>query len=398
MENLIYLDHAATTAADSRVVEEMLPFFTEEYFNPSSVYTPSRNVRNKLDEAREKVAGLLGARHPNEVVFTSGGTESDNYFIKGTAWALKEKGRHIITSVVEHHAVLHAFGNLERQGFETTYLPVDRYGMVNPEDLEKAVRPDTILVSIMTANNEVGTIMPIKEMSEILKPRGIVFHTDAVQAVGSLDINMQDLGVDGLSLSAHKFYGPKGVGALLIRKTVKPVPLLHGGSQERHRRAGTENVPGIMGMAKALELAIAEREERNREITRLRDMLIKGIMEKIPDTILTGHPEKRLPNSASFCFRYVEGESILLMLDMQHVAASSGSACTSGSLNPSHVLLSMGLPHEIAHGSVRLTLGKENTEDQIKKVLEMLPPIIKRLRDMSPLYAAEKSPTVKEAC
>ncbi|MCD6310614.1 MAG: cysteine desulfurase NifS [Candidatus Eremiobacteraeota bacterium] len=395
MDKIIYMDHAATTPVDPRVIEEMLPYFHQKFYNPSSLYTPSREVRKKVEDCRVKLVELLGASHPNEVIFTSGGTESNNLFIKGMAWALKDKGMHIITTMVEHHAVLHAFGCLEKMGFQATYLPVDKYGMVNPEDVEKALRSDTILVSVMMANNEVGTVMPIKEIGEVLRSRDIIFHTDAVQAIGSLEVNMRDLGVDALSLSSHKFYGPKGIGALVIKKDLKPEPLIHGGSQERHRRAGTENVPGIIGMTRALELAVEEREERNKKITGLRDMLIKGIMSEIPDVILTGHPEKRLPNNASFCFKYVEGESILLHLDMHGISASSGSACTSGSLNPSHVLLSMGLPHEIAHGSLRLTLGRDNTGEDVKKVLDILPGIIERLRDMSPLYPVKKKAVIK---
>lgn len=386
-KQVIYLDHAATTAVHPLVLEAMIPFFTEKYGNPSSVYSVARESRQAVDRARETVARVLGAQ-PNEIIFTSGGTESDNLAIKGIAFSRRAKGNHIITTKTEHHAVLHTCEYLEKRfGFRVTYLPVDRFGMVHPNEVERALDEKTILVSIMMANNEVGTIQPIEEIGRLLKGRGIVFHTDAVQAVGSLDVNVDALGVDMLSMSAHKFYGPKGVGALYVRRGTSFWPQQQGGGQERHRRAGTENVAGMVGLAKALELAYENLETNNAHVSRLRDILIEGILGKVSDAQLTGHPTLRLPNSASFCFRFVEGESILLRLDMLGVAASSGSACTSASLEPSHVLTAMGIPIEDAHGSLRLTTGIENREEDMRYVVEQVPTIVEQLRSISPLAA-----------
>jgi cysteine desulfurase len=386
----VYLDHAATTAVDPRVVEAMLPYWTERYGNPSSIYRQGRVARQALEDARATVAGILGCR-PAEVIFTSCGSESDNLALRGVAHEQRRRHQknHIITSSVEHHAIGHTVDQLEHLfGFEATYLPVDEYAMVDPAAVVKAIQPDTALISIMYANNEVGTIEPITEIAKIARAHRISFHTDAVQAGGTLDLDVDRLGVDLLSLSAHKFYGPKGVGVLYVRKRTPLAPMQTGGGHEGNRRAGTENVAYAVGLAKALELAYAEQEETNTRIARLRDRLIEGILEKIPDSQLTGHPERRMPNSASFVFRYIEGESILLNLDLLGIAASSGSACTSASLEPSHVLTAMGLPHEVAHGSLRLTLGKENTEADVDYVLEHLPGIIQKLRRMSPLYAS----------
>ncbi|MFH1453357.1 MAG: cysteine desulfurase NifS [Armatimonadota bacterium] len=386
MKKNIYLDHASTTPVHPEVVKAMLPYFGEKYGNPSTLYALGREARTAIEEAREQIANILGASKPTEIIFTSGGTESDNLAIKGICEAYKDKGRHIITSSVEHSAVIHTFEYMEKQGYEVTYLPVDKYGIVDINALKESIRPDTIFVSIMTANNEVGTIQPVKEISNILKEKNIIFHTDAVQAIGSLPVNVQDLGVDALSLSAHKFYGPKGTGALYLKRGIRIVSQNIGGSQERRHRAGTENVPGIIGMAKALEIACGKDfEEKNKRITNLRNRLINGVMDSITKTHLTGDPVKRLPNSASFVFEQVEGESILLNLDLLGIAATSGSACTSDSLEPSYVLKAMGVPIEIAHGSLRLTLGTGTTEEDINYVLEHLPKIIDKLRAMSPL-------------
>ncbi|MGE5677051.1 MAG: cysteine desulfurase NifS [Pseudomonadota bacterium] len=385
----VYMDHAATTYTRKEVLDEMLPYFTEYFGNPSSIHKFGRDVHKAVDNAREKVAEALGAL-PEEIYFTAGGSEADNWAVKGAAYANRAKGNHIITTQIEHHALLHTCEYLEKDGFEVTYLPVDEYGMISIEDLKKAITDKTILISIMYANNEIGTIQPIAEIGKIAKEKGIYFHTDAVQAVGSVRINVKEQNIDMLSLSAHKFYGPKGIGALYVRKGVKLFNLVHGGGQERGRRAGTENVPGIIGLAKAIELATENLEEHSTKLIALREKLIKGVMEKIPYTRLNGHPEKRLPGNVSFCFRYVEGEALLLNLDMKGIAGSSGSACTSGSLDPSHVLLAIGLPHEIAHGSLRLSLGAVNTEEDIDYVLEVLPEIIDRLRQMSPLYEKVK--------
>lgn len=380
----IYMDHAATTPVRPEVWEAMLPYFSTEFGNPSSVYSWGRSARKALDSARDKVAALLGAS-ASEIVFTSGGSEGANLAIKGVAWADQNKGKHIITSAIEHHAVLDTVLWLETQGFEVTILPVDEYGLVDPAQVEAALRPDTILISIMHANNEVGTIQPISEIGALVRARGVRFHTDAVQTAGALDLNVDALNVDLLSISAHKFYGPKGVGALYVRKGVRLHPLIHGGGQEKRRRAGTENVAGIVGLAKAFELAQEEREAESARLQKLRDRLIEGLLQ-IPHTRVNGSLERRLPNNVSVCFEFIEGESLLLNLDLRGIAASSGSACTSGSLDPSHVLLAMGLSHEIAHGSLRLTLGRENTEADVDFVLQEIPGIVERLRAMSPLY------------
>lgn len=385
MTDKIYLDNSATTPLKREVLDAMMPCLTEEYGNASSIYATGRNARKLLDEARETAAAAIGAK-TSEMYFTSCGSESDNWAIKGTAYANKNKGKHIITSSIEHHAVLHTLQYLEKQGFEVTYLPVDNYGMISLDDLKNAIREDTILITIMFANNEIGTIQPIAEIGKIAAEHKILFHTDAVQAVGHVPIDVHALGIDMLSMSAHKIYGPKGVGALYIRNGVKLDNFIHGGAQERGRRAGTENVAGIVGLAKALQLATSNLDENIARMTALRDKLINGIKETIPFCRLNGHPSSRLCNNVNFSFEYIEGESLLLMLDMKGVAASSGSACTSGSLDPSHVLLAIGLKHEIAHGSLRLSLGDFTTEDDINYVLEVLPPIVQRLRDMSPLY------------
>ncbi len=386
--NRIYLDHAATTPMRPEVLEAMLPYLREQYGNPSSIYTEGREARKALDRARDRIAKVLGASSPREIIFTSGGSEADNLAIKGAAFALKNKGNHIITSAIEHHAVYDTCRYLEKHGFKVTLVPVDSYGIVDPAAVEAALTPETILVSIMHANNEIGTIQPIAEISKILRERGILFHTDAVQTVGHIPVDVDELGVDMLSLSAHKFYGPKGVGALYVRKGIRLHPLIHGGGQEQNRRAGTENVAGIVGMAEALVLAAGEMGEEAPRQRELRDRLIQGILARIPHTRLNGHPEKRLPGNVSVCFEYIEGEALLRNLDMQGIAASSGSACTSGSLEPSHVLLALGLPHEIAHGSLRLTLGRGTTAAEIDAVLEVLPGIVEKLRQMSPLYDA----------
>lgn len=384
----IYLDHAATTPVDPRVVEAMLPYFSERYGNASSIYGLGREAHQAMEEARKAVAGILNAE-PREIIFTSCGSESDNLALRGVAFANRARGNHIITSSIEHHAVSHTCEELARHfGFEVSYLPVDRYGMVDPEDLERAITDQTILISIMYANNEVGTIQPIAELGKVARAHGIPFHTDAVQAGGTLPLDVEELNVDLLSLSGHKFYAPKGVGLLYVRRGVKLLPMQTGGGHERGRRAGTENIAYIVGLAKALELAHAHRGEENARLTALRDKLIREVLERIPQTELTGHPSQRLPNSASFTFQYVEGESILLHLDLAGIAASSGSACTSGSLEPSHVLTAMGIPPEVAHGSLRLTLGRSSTSEQVDYVLEVLPGVVERLRAMSPLYEA----------
>lgn len=386
----VYLDHAATTAVDPRVVEAMLPFFTEKYGNASSIYSLGREASKAITEARATVADILGCGS-NEVIFTSCGSESDNLALRGVGFKRRKlgKGHHIITSPIEHHAISHTCEQLEKEfGFEITYVPVDKYGMVDPDDVGRAITDKTALISIMYANNEVGTIEPIAEIGKIARGKGIPFHTDAVQAGGSLNLNVNDLNVDLLSLSAHKFYGPKGVGLLYVRKRTSLMPMQTGGGHERSRRAGTENVPYIVGLATALKLAYDHAESENQRIAALRDRLIESVLSRIPDSRLTGHPTERLPNSASFVFRYIEGESILLNLDLAGIAGSSGSACTSGALEPSHVLISMGLPHEIVHGSLRLTLGRENTDEDVGYVLGVLPGIVEKLRAMSPLYQA----------
>lgn len=393
--NRIYLDNAATTAVAPEVLQAMLPYFTQVYGNPSSIHATGREAHKAIDAARKQVAAAIGAQM-QEIYFTAGGSESDNWAIKGTAFAKKSKGNHIITSAIEHHAVLHTCAWLEKQGFEVTYLPVDEYGRVNPKDVEKTITDRTILISIMMANNEIGTIEPIKAIGEIARAHKILFHTDAVQAVGAIPVDVNELGVDMLSMSAHKFHGPKGVGALYIRKGVRIDSVIHGGAQERGLRAGTENLAGIVGMGKAIELATANLEENARRIAALRDKLMDGIVERIPDVRINGHRQERLPNNCNVSIRYIEGEAMLLRLDLAGIAGSSGSACTSGSLDPSHVLLAIGLPHEIAHGSLRLTLGMDTTEADIDEVLNVLPGIVKNLRDMSVLN--EFTTTVNGFC
>ena len=385
---VIYLDHASTTAVDPRVVEAMLPYWTEHYGNASSIHSLGREAAKAIDEARKTVASILNCE-PQEIIFTGCGSESDNLALRGVAFAQRHRGQgnHIITSSIEHHAIGHTCEQLEKYfGFEVTYLPVDRYAMVDPEDVRRAIRDDTVLISVMAANNEVGTIQPIAEIGKIARERGIPFHTDAVQAGGTLPLDVNDLHVDLLSLSAHKFYGPKGVGVLYVRKGTPLLPIQTGGAHERQRRAGTENVAGIVGLSTALKLAYDHAAENNARITALRQRLIQGVLERIPDAQLTGHPTQRLPNNASFLFKYIEGESILLHLDLLGICASSGSACTSGSEEPSHVILAIGIPRQDAHGSLRLTLGNENTEEDVDYVLQVLPGIVEKLRMMSPLY------------
>lgn len=384
----VYLDNAATTALSPRVLEAMLPYFTQYYGNPSSVHAFGREAKQGLDKARDQVAKALHCE-PSEVIFTGCGTESDNTVLLGVAQRYGDKGKHIITTNVEHHAILHTCEYLEKQGYSVTYLPVDQDGLVTAEQVAAAIRPDTILVSIMFANNEVGTIMPIQEIGAVCKEKGVLFHTDAVQAVGHIPVDVQAMHIDMLSLSAHKFHGPKGVGALYCRKGIRLPSYIMGGAQERGRRAGTENVAGIVGLGAAIQLATEQMEENRAKMTALRDRLMTGIQARISEVKLNGHPTNRLPNNVNFSFKYIEGESILLMLDMNGIAASSGSACTSGSLDPSHVLLALGLPHEIAHGSVRLTLGDETTEEDIDYTIDVLEKTVARLRAMSPLYKGE---------
>lgn len=383
--NRIYLDHAATTPVKPEVLDAMMPYFTQSFGNPSSIYQVAQINKKAIDDARETIAKHLGA-NTNEIFFTSGGTEADNWAIKGIVEANKNKGNHIITTKIEHHAVLHTCEYLEKQGFEVTYLDVNEEGVIDLEILKAAIKDTTILISIMYANNEVGTIMPIKEIGAIAKERGIAFHTDAVQAIGQVRIDVKEQNIDALSLSGHKIYGPKGIGVLYIRRGLRITNLIHGGAQERGRRAGTENVPAIVGIAKAMELAYTDFEAKNERIKGLRDKLMNGILETIPYSKLNGSITNRLVNNVNIGFEFVEGESLLLLLDMNGVAASSGSACTSGSLDPSHVLLALGLPHEKAHGSLRLTLGEGTTEQEVDYVLEKLPAIVQRMRDMSPLY------------
>ncbi len=381
----VYLDNAATTKLIPEVLNEMLPYMTDIYGNPSSPHYFGQQSAAAVDKARMQVATAIGAE-PGEIIFMSGGSEADNTAIRGIAERYSKRGRHIITTAVEHHAVLHTCQLLEKQGYEVTYLPVDEYGMVTVDQVREAMRDDTVLVTVMFANNEVGTIMPIAEIGSLCRERGVFFHTDAVQAVGHLPIDVKAMNIDMLSMSAHKFHGPKGVGALYVRKGIIVPALIVGGAQERNRRAGTENVPGIVGMGKAIELACGDLEDKMAKMAVLRDKLIREIPLRIPEVKLNGHPTKRLPNNVNFSIKYIEGESILLMLDLNGIAASSGSACTSGSLDPSHVLLAMGLTHEIAHGSVRMTLCDETTEEDIDYVLEVLPKVAERLRKMSPLY------------
>ena len=388
----IYMDHAATTAVDPRVVEAMLPYFTEKYGNTSSVHGFGREAQQALEDARKTVAGILGAS-PEEIIFTSCGTESDNLAIRGVAFANQKKGNHIITSPIEHHAVGYTCEQLQsRFGFDVTYVPVDKYGRVDPDAVGRAITDRTTLITIMYANNEVGTIQPIAEIGRLARAKGIPFHTDAVQAGGTLDLNVNTLNVDLVSLSAHKFYGPKGVGILYQRRGTPLLPMQTGGGHERGRRAGTENVPYIVGMATALKLAYEKRESNNARIAGLRERLVSGVLSSIPDAYLTGHPTRRLPNSASFVFHGIEGEAILLSLDLMGVAASSGSACTSGSVEPSHVLTSMALPPEVCQGSLRLTLGNENTQQDVDYVLSVLPVIARKLRAMSPVYQEAPKP------
>ncbi|NLJ96717.1 MAG: cysteine desulfurase NifS [Clostridiales bacterium] len=385
MEKKIYLDNAATTKTRPEVVEAMLPYFSDMYGNPSSVYEFAAQNKKAIDEARLIIANALGADN-SEVYFTASGTEADNWALIATAEAYEAKGNHIITSKVEHHGILHTCEYLQKRGFEVTYIDVDENGVIKLEQLEKAIRPSTILISIMFANNEIGTIQPIKEIGEIAKKHKVLFHTDAVQAFGQLDINVKDLGIDMLSASAHKLNGPKGIGFLYIRKGIRIRSLIHGGAQERGRRAGTENVPYIVGFGKAVQLAMDTRDERVKKEIELREHLIKRILTEIPYTRLNGHRKNRLPNNTNFSFQFIEGESLLIMLDMKNICASSGSACTSGSLDPSHVLLAIGLPHEIAHGSLRLTLSHENTMDEIDYTVDSIKEVVDKLRKMSPLY------------
>ncbi|WP_150844723.1 MULTISPECIES: cysteine desulfurase NifS [unclassified Clostridium] len=385
MNKTVYMDYAATTYTKPEVLEDMIPYFTEFYGNPSSIYSISRETKKAIDKARNRIAKAINA-DPAEIYFTGGGSEADNWAIKGIALANKNKGNHIITTKIEHHAVLHTCEYLEKQGFEVTYLDVDEEGAIRLEELKNAIKPSTILVTIMTANNEIGTVQPIKEIGAICKERKVFFHTDAVQAIGHIDMDVKNMDIDALSLSGHKIYGPKGVGVLYLRKGIKIHNLVHGGAQERNRRAGTENVAGIVGLGKAIELAMENLTEEKERLTYLRDKLIKGLLE-IPYSKLNGSVgDKRLPGNVNISFEFIEGESVLLMLDAKGICASSGSACTSGSLDPSHVLLSIGLPHEVAHGSLRLTMGAKTTEEEVDYVIETVPAIVQRLRDMSPLY------------
>lgn len=383
----VYLDHAATTPVRPEVAEAILRYMVTDFGNASSIHSFGRAAREATERARVQVAHLMGAR-PEEIILMSGGTEADNMAIRGTLAANPDRGRHVITTKIEHHAVLHTCERLEKDGLaEVTYLPVDGTAMVDPDDVARAIRPDTALVSVMFANNEVGTIQPIAEIGRICREKGVIFHTDAVQAFGAVPISVDEMGIDLMSVSSHKIYGPKGVGALYVRKGTKVRPLITGGAQERNRRAGTSNVPGAVGFGVAAELAEKEMDQRIKHLTGLRDRLIRGVLDRVDFARLNGHPTRRLPNNVNISFEYVEGESILLSLDMKGIAASSGSACTSGSLEPSHVLLAMGIPPEVAHGSVRMTLGTGNTQDDVDYVIAVLPPIIERLRAMSPLYA-----------
>ncbi|MBR3843107.1 MAG: cysteine desulfurase NifS [Christensenellaceae bacterium] len=385
MNKTIYLDNAATTPTKPEVLQEMLPYFTESFGNPSSVYSLGQQNKQAVAQARERIAKVLSAQ-ANEIYFTAGGSESDNWALKATAEAYKDKGNHIITSKIEHHAILHTCEYLEKRGFEVSYIDVDENGVIKLDELEAAIRPETILISVMFANNEIGTIEPIKEIGEIAKKHGVLFHTDAVQAFGQVPINVKELGIDMLSASGHKLNGPKGIGFLYMKKGLKVKSFVHGGQQERGRRAGTENVPGIVGIGKAAELAGETMAERTAKEVELRDYLINRILAEVPYARLNGHRENRLPNNANFCFRFIEGESLLMWLDMAGICGSSGSACTSGSLDPSHVLLAIGLEHEIAHGSLRLTLSDANTKEEIDYVIDSIKEIVEKLRNMSPLY------------
>ncbi len=385
MTDLIYLDNAATTKLNPEAFEAMKPYLLDNYSNPASVYSFAQKSKAAVDEAREQIAGMLNAK-TNEIYFTAGGSEADNWAVKGVAETFKAKGNHIITSKIEHHAILHTCEYLEKQGFEVTYLDVDADGKISLEELEQAIRPETILISIMFANNEIGTIQPIKEIGEIAKKHGVLFHTDAVQAFAHVPIDVEDMNIDMLSASGHKFNGPKGVGFMYLRKGIRLGAYIHGGAQERKRRAGTLNVPGIVGIGEAAKVAAMDMSERMTRECELRDYLIDKVMREIPFVKLNGHRTDRLPNNVNFSFQFIEGESLLIMLDMKGICASSGSACTSGSLDPSHVLLAIGLPHEIAHGSLRLTLSHENTKEELDYVVEQLKLIVDRLRSMSPLY------------
>jgi cysteine desulfurase len=385
----IYLDHNATTPVHPEVLEAMLPYFKEKFGNPSSIHGFGRDAKVALEEARDKVAGLLGASS-NEIFFTSGGTESDNLAVKGTAFANRKKGFHIITSKIEHHAILESCKFLEKEGFELTYLSVDSKGIVDPDELRKAIRDDTILVSIMYANNEVGTIQPIEELSKISNEGGAYFHTDAVQAMGKIPINLKKLNVDMLSISGHKIYGPKGVGAIYIRKGVRITPWSHGGHHERSRRAGTENIPGVVGFAKAIEIVVKGIDEQNKHLRHLTETFYKKLVDTIPDVILNGDLERRIPNTLNLSFKGVEGESIILSLDLKGVAVASGSACTSGTLEPSHVLSAMGIDPAIAQGAIRFSFGRDNTMEDVEYVASLLPEIVERLRSMSPLYSKKE--------
>ncbi len=384
----IYLDHAATTPVDPEVLDFMMPFFRERFGSATTLYSLGRDGGEVVEEARVRVAELIGAK-PEEVVFTSGGSESDNWAIFGVTASAVKKGRHIITTAIEHHAVLEPYHLLEKQGYEVTILPVDECGLVSVDQLESAVRDDTVLISIMHANNEVGTIEPVEEIGKIAKARGIHFHVDAVQTVGHIPVDVNLINCDSMAMSAHKLYGPKGVGACYVRKGARMARFMYGGAQEKNRRAGTHNVPGIAGFGKAAELAAARLTEEVERETAIRDALIDGIIERIPEAKLNGHRAKRLPNNVNFSFKGVEGESMILLMDMNGMCVSSGSACTSGSLDPSHVLMALGLPHEIAHGSLRMTLGRDNTEAHVSRVLDVLPRIVERLREMSPIYGAD---------
>ncbi len=388
-DRTVYLDHAATTYVKPEVFEAMKPYFSEHFGNASSIYSLGRDSKKAVEESREKVAKAIGAE-PKEVYFTGSGSEADNWALKGIAAAYKKKGNHIITSAIEHPAIMSSCKYLEGEGFEVTYVPVDSDGLVSPEQIRNAIKENTILISIMFANNEIGTIQPIKEIGAIAKEKGVLFHTDAVQAVGNINIDVKDLNVDLLSLSSHKFYGPKGIGALYIKKGVKIASFIHGGQQERGKRASTENVPGIIGLGRAIELATENLDEYNKKLIELREKTIEGLFAKVPYIRLNGHRHNRLPGNVNISFEFIEGESLLLMLDMKGVYGSSGSACSSGSLDPSHVLLAIGLPHEIAHGSLRLSFGDENTQEDVDYILEVIPQIVSKLRDMSPLWEAVK--------
>ena len=382
---MIYLDNAATTRVSEEVFEAMKPYFCEQYANPSGIYSFAGRSMKAVDEARRSVAQLIGAQH-DEIYFTAGGSESDNWAVKAAAAFCQKKGKHIITSKIEHHAVLHTCQYLEKQGYEVTYVDVDACGVIKLDELEAAIRPDTILITVMAANNEIGTIQPLREIGALAKKNGILFHTDAVQAYGHIPLDVDALHIDMLSASGHKFHGPKGIGFLYIRKGVRIGSFVHGGAQERSRRAGTLNVPGIVGIGAAARLAAASLQERQEQETALRDSLIRRVLEEIPYSRLNGHATDRLPGNANFCFRFIEGESLLILLDQQGICASSGSACTSGSLDPSHVLLALGLPHELAHGSLRLTLSEETTREDIDSTVDAVGRIVERLRSMSPLY------------